>query len=197
MEQYEGENAVTVEAMAAFQQELALTEAPVAVDMAADPAAIEPTPDALAALHDASDGIATGTDVIEDFTGLAEDVAFVAAPVDAPVAESTVPTADTFIQDVAITGEQLVEAEVASVADLVEQYVGENTVTVEVMAAFQQELALTEAPVAVDMAADPAAIEPTADALAALDEADAHLPDDASDGIATATDVIEDFSYTI
>jgi hypothetical protein len=47
------------------------------------------------------------------------------------------------------------------------------------------------------MDADPAAIEPTADALAALDEVDAFLPDDASDGIATATDVVDDFSYAV
>ena len=119
------------------------------------------------------------------------------ATVEVPVAETTVPAADTFIQEVAIPEDQRLETEVASVAELLEQYEGENAVTVEAMAAFQQELALTEAPVAVDMAADPAAIEPTADALAALDEADAHLPVDASDGIATATDVIEDFSYTI
>ncbi|MCP9876316.1 hypothetical protein, partial [Cyanobium sp. A2C-AMD] len=130
-------------------------------------------------------------------TGLAEDVAFAVAPVDASVAETTVPAADAFVQDVAIPDEQVVEAEVASVADLVEQYVGENAVTDEAMAEYQQELALTELPVAADMAADSAAIEPTADALAALDEADAFLPDDASDGIATATDVVDDFSYTV
>ena len=82
-------------------------------------------------------------------------------------------------------------------ADLVEQYVGQNAVTDEAIAEYQQELALTEVPAAADMAADPAAIEPTADALAALDEVDALLPDDASDGIATATDVVDDFSYAV
>ncbi|WP_254961127.1 Ig-like domain-containing protein [Cyanobium sp. BA5m-10] len=130
-------------------------------------------------------------------TGTAADVAFAAAPVDAPVADTSVPAADTFIQDVAIPDEQVVEAEVASVADLVAQYVGENAVTDEAMAVYQQELALTELPAAADLAADPAGIEPTADALAALDEVDALLPDDASDGIATATDVVDDFSYAV
>ena len=91
----------------------------------------------------------------------------------------------------------LVEDGAFSVADLVEQYVGENAVTDEAMAEYQQELALTELPAAADMAADPASIEPTADALAALDEVDALLPDDASDGIATATDVVDDFSYAV
>ena len=130
-------------------------------------------------------------------TGTAADVAFAAAPVDAQVADTPVPAADTFIQDVAIPDEQLVEAEVASVADLVAQYVGEHAVTDEAMAEYQQELALTELPAAVDMVTDPAAIEPTADALAALDQVDALLPDDASDGIVTATDVVDDFSYTV
>ncbi|MCT0216449.1 VCBS domain-containing protein, partial [Synechococcus sp. CS-1330] len=130
-------------------------------------------------------------------TGLAEDVAFAVAPVDAPVAGTTVPAFDTFIQDVAIPDEQVVVAEVASLDALVEQYVGENAVTDEAMAEYQQELALTEVPVTADMAADPAAIEPTADALVALDEVDALLSDDASDGIATVAVVVEDFSYSV
>ena len=132
-------------------------------------------------------------------TGLAEDVAFAVSSAQAQVSgpAATGQPVDTFIQDVAVPDEQLVEAEVASVADLVEQYVGENAVTDQAIAEYQQELALTEVPAAADMAADPAAIEPTADALAALDEVDALLPDDASDGIATATDVVDDFSYAV
>ncbi|MCP9790009.1 VCBS domain-containing protein, partial [Cyanobium sp. Maggiore-St4-Cus] len=137
------------------------------------------------------------TQAASSLPDLAEDGAFSVAPVDALVADTSVPAADTFIQDVAIPDEQLVEAEVASVADLVAQYVGEHAVTDEAMAEYQQELALTELPAAVDMVTDPAAIEPTADALAALDQVDALLPDDASDGIVTATDVVDDFSYTV
>ena len=128
---------------------------------------------------------------------LAEDGAFAVAPVDALVADTPVPAVDIFIQDLAITDEQVVESEVASLDDLVEQYVGENALTDEAMAEYQQELALTEVSVTADMAADPAAIEPTADALAALDEVDALLSDDASDGIATVADVVDDFSYTV
>ncbi|CAK6694537.1 hypothetical protein OGCDGJMD_01654 [Cyanobium usitatum str. Tous] len=132
-------------------------------------------------------------------TGLAEDVAFAVSSAQAQVSgpAATGQPVDTFIQDVAVPDEQLVEAEVASVADLVEQYVGENAVTDQAIAEYQQELALTEVPAAADMAADPAAIEPTADALAALDEVDALLPDDASDGIGMATDVVDDFSYAV
>lgn len=128
---------------------------------------------------------------------LAEDGALAVAPVDALVADTPVPAADIFIQDLAIPDEQVVEAEVARSDDLVEQYMGENAVTDEAMAEYQQELALTEVPVTADMAVDPAAIEPTADALVALDEVDTFLPDDASDGIATAADVVDDFSYTV
>ncbi len=80
----------------------------------------------------------------------------------------------------------------ASIADLVEQYVAENAVTDEVIAEYHQELALTETPAAADPAADPAAMEPTADAIAALDEAEALVPDDAADGIDTAADVVDD-----
>ncbi|MCP9781444.1 VWA domain-containing protein [Cyanobium sp. To12R1] len=128
---------------------------------------------------------------------LAEDGAFAVAPVDALVADTPVPAVDIFIQDLAITDEQVVESEVASLDDLVEQYVGENALTDEAMAEYQQELALTEVSVTADMAADPAAIEPTADALAALEEVHALLSDDASDGIATVADVVDDFSYTV
>jgi hypothetical protein len=137
------------------------------------------------------------TQAASSLPDLADDGAFAVAPVDALVTDTPVPAADIFIQDLAIPDEQVVEAEVASLDDLVEQYVGENAVTDESIAEYQQELARTEVPVTADMAADPAAIEPTADALAALDEADAHLPDDASDGIATVADVVDDFSYTV
>ena len=136
-------------------------------------------------------------------TGLAEDVAFAVAPAESqsaepptteplPVAETTEQPVETFIQDVVIPEEQVVEAEVASVAELVEQYVAENAVTDEVMAEYQQELALTELPAVADPAADPAAMEPTADAIAALDDADALVPDEAADGIDTAADVVDD-----
>ena len=67
-------------------------------------------------------------------TGLAEDVAFAVATVEVPVAETTVPAADTFIQEVAIPEDQRLETEVASVAELLEQYEGENAVTVEARA---------------------------------------------------------------
>ena len=100
-------------------------------------------------------------------------------------------------EGVAITDDQVVNADVASIVDLAEQLLSESPISDEAIAEYQQELALTELPAVADMAADPAAIEPTADALAALDEVDALLPDDASDGIATATDVADDFSYTV
>jgi hypothetical protein len=137
------------------------------------------------------------TQAASSLPDLAEDGAFAVAPVDVLVADTPVPVADIFIQDLAIPDEQVVEAEVPSLDDLVEQYVGENAVTDESIAEYQQELALTEVPVTADMAVDPAAIEPTADALAAVDEVDAFLPDDASDGIATAADVVDDFSYSV
>lgn len=136
-------------------------------------------------------------------TGLAEDVAFAVAPAESqpaepvavealPVAESTEQPADTFAQDVVIPEEEVVEAEVASVADLVEQYVAENAVTDEVIAEYHQELALTETPAAADPAADPAAMEPTADAIAALDEAEALVPEEGANGIDTASVVVDD-----
>ena len=137
------------------------------------------------------------TQAASSLPDLAEDGTFAVAPVDALVADTPVLAVDIFIQDLAIPDDQVVEAEVASLDDLVEQYVGENAVTDEAMAVYQQELALTEVSVTPDMAADPAAIEPTADALAALDEVDALLSDDASDGIATVAEVVDDFSYTV
>jgi hypothetical protein len=137
------------------------------------------------------------TQAASSLPDLAEDGAFAVAPVDVLLADTPVPAADIFIQDLAIPDEQVVEAEVPSLDDLVEHYVGENAVTDESIAEYQQELALTEVPVTADMAVDPAAIEPTVDALAVLDEVDAFLPDDASDGIATAADVVDDFSYSV
>ena len=114
-----------------------------------------------------------------------------------PLLATTGQLVDAFIQNVVIPNEQAVPPELASVADLVEQFVGENPVTDVVMAGFQLELALTEAPTAVDIAADQAAIEPIAEALAGLDEAAALLLDDASDGMATAIDGVDAFSYFV
>ena len=95
------------------------------------------------------------------------------------------------------TDQQVVEAELASLDDLVEQYVGENVFTDEVMSEYQQELVLSEVSLTADRAADPAAIEPTADGFVALDEVEALQPVDASDAIATPADVVDDFSYTV
>jgi hypothetical protein len=137
-----------------------------------------------------------------------EDVAFAVSVAQFPVLNSA-PTetspllaitghpVDTFTQDMVTTDQQVVEAELASLDDLVEQYVGENVFTDELMAEYQQELLLSEVSLTADRAADPAAIEPTAHGFVALDEVDALLSDDASDGIATVADVVDDFSYTV
>jgi hypothetical protein len=60
------------------------------------------------------------------------------------------------------------------------------------MAEYHQELALTEVPASVDIPADQAGIDPTAEAIAAQDEVDALVSDDASDGIDMAAHVVDD-----
>jgi hypothetical protein len=145
---------------------------------------------------------------VDGSAGLAEDVAFAVSPAQSlvsgpatteasPLLATTSQPVDVLMQDGVVPDPQAVPPELASVADLVEQFVGENPVTDVVMAGFQLELALTEAPAAADGAADPAAIEPIADALAGLDEAAALLLDDASDGMATAIDGVDAFSYFV
>ena len=108
-----------------------------------------------------------------------------------PLLATTGELVDAFIQDVVVPNEQVVPHALASLADLVEQYVGEYAVPDQVVAEYQLELAHTELPAAADGAADPVAIEPAADALAAFHEAAAHLPDHVSDGMATATDGVD------
>jgi hypothetical protein len=132
-------------------------------------------------------------------TTVADDMALAVRSAQSQVsgAATTSQPVDVLMQDGVVPDPQAVPPELASVADLVEQFVGENPVTDEVMAGFQLELALTEAPAAADGAADPAAIEPIADALAGLDEAAALLLDDASDGMATAIDGVDAFSYFV
>jgi hypothetical protein len=168
-----------------------------------------------------SDGIANyavGGDVLvygqiavtysDGSTGLAEDVAFAVATVDATfsepaaadllsVVDSLDEHSDAFMQDVTIPDKPMVVSDVIMVVELVENYVAENAFTDEVIGDFQQELALAEIFVSDNIAADSPALESTADALAALDQVDAFLPDDASDGIATVADVVDDFSYTV
>ena len=136
---------------------------------------------------------------VDGSTGLAEDVAFAVSRAQSQVSDpSTIGhPMDAFSQNVVMSDQHVVPPELASVADLVEQFVGQNAATDEVMAEYQQELALTELPAAAEMAGDPAAIEPTADALAGLDEAAALLLDDASDAMATATDGVDAFSFFV
>ena len=136
---------------------------------------------------------------VDGSTGLAEDVAFAVSRAQSQVSDpsTTGHPMDAFSQNVVMSDEHVVPPELASVADLVEQFVGQNAATDEVMAEYQQELALTELPAAAEMAGDPAAIEPIADALAGLDEAAALLLDDASDAMATATDGVDAFSFFV
>jgi len=112
-----------------------------------------------------------------------------------PLLATTGELVDAFIQDVVVPNEQVVPPALASLADLVEQYVGEHAVPDQVVAEYQLELAHTELPAAADGAADPVAIEPAADALAALHEGSALLHDHVSDGMATATDGVDACCY--
>ncbi|MBM5826121.1 MAG: hypothetical protein FJ054_12370 [Cyanobacteria bacterium M_surface_10_m2_119] len=131
--------------------------------------------------------------------GLAEDVAFATAlpqqsitQPESVISESPSDNPQAPLADVTIPSADAVDLELASVADLVEQYVAENAFSDEVIAEYHQELALTETPAAADPAADPAAMEPTADAIAALDEAEALVPAEGANGIDTASDVVDD-----
>jgi hypothetical protein len=112
-----------------------------------------------------------------------------------PLRATTGELVDAFIQDVVVPNEQVVPHALASLADLVEQYVGEHAVPEQVVAEYQLELAHTEVAAAADGAADPGAIGPAAYALAALHEGSALLPDHVSDGMATATDGVDACCY--
>jgi hypothetical protein len=143
---------------------------------------------------------------LDGSTTLADDMAFAvrsaqsqvsgpATPHASPLLATTGELVDAFIHDVAIPNEQVVPHAVASLADLVEQYVGEHAVTDQVLAEYQLELAHTEVAAAADGAADPGAIGPAADALAALHEGSALLLDHVSDGMPTATDGVDACCY--
>jgi hypothetical protein len=143
---------------------------------------------------------------VDGSTTSADDMAFAvrsaqsqvsgpATPHASPLLATTGELVDAFIHDVAIPNEQVVPHAVASLADLVEQYVGEHAVPDQVVAEYQLELAHTELPVAAHGAVDPVAIEPAADALAAFHEAAAHLPDHVNDGMATPSHGVDACCY--
>jgi hypothetical protein len=146
-------------------------------------------------------------------TGLAQDVTFAAllassgsASEPTPgsgsepvylVAESLEPATDTFTQDVVVPAEEAIEAGSIAVADLLDQFMVENTVRDSTVVEYQQEFMLTADDSIDDFNLDPSFTEPTAEAIAALDEADFIPSDDVAAGLDHAADVVDDFSYTV
>ena len=140
-------------------------------------------------------------------TGLAQDVTFTAslAPSGSasdptpgsgsepvyPVAESLDPATDTFAQDVVVPEKDI------AVADLLDQFMVENTVRDSTVVEYQQEFMLNADDSIDDVNLYPSFTEPTAEAIAALDEADFITSDDAAAGLDHAADVVDDFSYTV
>ncbi|MCP9804143.1 hypothetical protein KBY75_11250, partial [Cyanobium sp. T1G-Tous] len=139
---------------------------------------------------------------------LADDVAFADAPPDTSavdpqateplsVLESPEFSAETTSEDVVIPETEALEADLVAVADLVNQFVAENVVSEETLVEYQQELPLTPDDSAFDANIDAGFIEPTADAIVALDAADFTTPDPADGGLGHAADLVDDFSYTV
>jgi hypothetical protein len=148
-------------------------------------------------------------------TGIADDFAFLVEPDQEPSAEFDAVEADVvvlieeflaeeaegsdgdaFSSDVAIEDSALASEEVFEVAEMVEQLLADSAISDDTLSEYQQELEQSIDDSLADVSFE-LTIEPTADAIVALDAAALELPDAATDGIDTAFDVVDDSSYSI